>query len=950
MIPLPLDRLAAIVGGELRPAGAGGSPPIAPGEDFNWYFKLLKPPPLAPFALPGGAAAVVSAVAVDSRRLPWQSLFVALRGRQADGHDFLDQAAANGAAAALVRADTPPAPLPVIAVASPLAALQRLAAWYRRAHLGQVVAITGSNGKTIVKDALHAQLAGTFATAASPGSFNSQLGVPLAVLAAPPGTAVAVFEAGISAPGEMAALREVLAPDCGILTNVGLAHIAAFEGRRHLAREKLSLFAGMASREGAAGDRGETAGRGTCPPAGWLLVPDGDAMIAEEAASLGCRLIRFPGDACLPQLSARRVLDGSGGASVPGPGPAGGGNRSPGMSERLEVRFPSGAVHELRVRTRSTEIVEDVLLAVGAAHLLGVPEERIADSLRDYAPPPTRLEVWRSPSGVVLVNDLVSADPISVRAALRTTSELAGKGGRKVFVFGGMGELGPLAAAEYSAIGALAGEYRFDTLLLTDREDGSGGGGAADGADGGHSAATRDAYLAAYPEGHAEVLPGVQAVRRRLRAVLAPGDTLLLKGPRHSGIAAAAVDLMDAMAPNRLLVDLGAVAGNIAAYRRACDEQRVPPAIGGSGSEPSRLGRSPAAGAASGPRTRIMAMVKALAYGSDLVRLSSWLSDAGIDHLGVSTADEGVELRRAGIQLPILVTLPTPEEAEKLARFELLPAVYSFALVEPLAEAARAVLPPGRRLAVHLKVDTGMHRVGVAPGEVLQLARAASATGVLRVTGLMTHLASAEDPAADGDTRRQLALFDQARATLAGAGFGGLLCHAAATAAAARFPEARYDMVRLGLGLFGLYPSAAVESALPLQLAVTLLSRIAEVRTLARGDRVGYGGTYTVTAERLRVGVLPLGYHDGVPWSLSNRGAVLVDGRPAPILGRISMDSMVVGLAAAPDAVAGSEALLFGVHHGAVLRPEEVAAQAGTIPYELLARLGPRIQRVYAGF
>jgi len=883
MIPLPLDRLAAIVGGELRAAAP------RPGSTTQPAASAAPPPP--------GSAVIVEAVAVDSRRLPRRSLFVALRGRQADGHDFLGQAAANGAVAALVRADTPPAGLATIAVDSPLAALQRLAAWYRRAHLGRVVAITGSNGKTIVKDALHAQLLGTFSTAASPGSFNSQLGVPLAVLAAAPGTAVAVFEAGISAPGEMAALRDILAPDCGILTNVGLAHIAAFADRRHLAREKLSLFAAMSGRP-AAGTAAMPAETATArSELGWLLLPADDALVAEEAARLPCRLVGFPGDPSLPRLVERRV------AGEAGPGAAFGG-------EELEVRFPSGALRRLRVRTRSAEIVEDVLLAVGAAHLLGVPEERIADSLRDYVPPPTRLEVWRSPTGVVLVNDLVSADPISVRAALRTTSELAAGGGRKVFVFGGMRELGPGAAAEYAAIGALAGEYRFDSLLLIDREDG-----------GGELAPTRDAYLAAHPAGQAAVLADVAAVRRRLRALLAPGDTLLLKGPRHSGIAAAAVDLMEAMAPNRLIVDLGAVAGNIASYQRVC-----------------------------GPGTRILAMVKALAYGSELVRLSSWLSEAGIDHLGVSTADEGVELRRAGIHLPILVTLPTPEEAAKLARFELLPAVYSFALVEPLAAAARAALPPGRPLAVHLKVDTGMHRVGVAPGEALSLARAVSATGALRVTGLMTHLASAEDPAADGDTRRQLALFDQARGELAAAGFGGLLCHAAATAAAARFPEARYDMVRLGLGLFGLYPSAAVASAIPLQLAVTLLSRIAEVRTLARGDRVGYGGTHTVTAEHLRAGVLPLGYHDGIPWSLSNRGAVLVDGRPAPILGRISMDSLVVDLSAAPDAAAGSEALLFGVHHGAVLRPEEVAAQAGTIPYELLARLGPRVQRVYVGF
>jgi alanine racemase len=251
---------------------------------------------------------------------------------------------------------------------------------------------------------------------------------------------------------------------------------------------------------------------------------------------------------------------------------------------------------------------------------------------------------------------------------------------------------------------------------------------------------------------------------------------------------------------------------------------------------------------------------------------------------------------------------------------------------------------------VHLKVDTGMHRLGVAPHEAVPLAQAVAATGALAVTGLMTHLAAAEDPAADGYTRCQLALFAQARADLAAAGCADLLCHAAATAAAARFAEARYDMVRLGIGLFGLYPSPAVAEAIALQLAVTLLSRIAEIRTFAHGDRIGYGGTYTVGAPRLRAGVVPLGYHDGVPWSLSNRGAVLVDGQPAPILGRISMDSLIVDLSAAPDAAAGSEALLFGTHHGAVLRPEAVAEQAGTIPYELLARLGPRVQRVYVGF
>jgi alanine racemase len=931
MIALTLERLAVIAGGRLRPAGAGVS-----GADESAGGL-------------GVGGLVVEAIATDSRRLPRGALFVALRGRQVDGHDFLAQAAAGGAVAALVEAGAAEIaagaaarPLPTIAVASPLAALQRLAAWYRRAHLERVVAITGSNGKTVVKDALYAQLLGTFSTAASPGSFNSQLGVPLSVLAAPPGTAVCVFEAGISTPGEMAALREILAPDCGILTNVGLAHIAAFAGRAELAREKLSLFTGVAAaaskaqaaqapaapvtaaqeqaargqaKQGAAqepsqpGSRGGLDGTGglqtdsglisdgglkgdgaSVRPGGWLLLPDADPLLAQEAARLPCRLVRYPGDPALPRLVERHAE-----------GPSSGG----GLHERLEILFPDGRRQSLRVRTRSAEIVEDVMLAVGAAFLLGVPAEVIGESLRDYTPPPTRLEVWRSPAGVTLVNDLVSADPISVRAALRTASELAPRGGRKVFVFAGMRDLGAAAAAEYAAVGDLAGEYRFDSLLLVD---------------GAEQAATRDAYVAAFPAGRPEALADAEAVRHRLRELLAPGDTLLLKGPRHSGIDAAALDLMDAMAPNRLVVDLGAMAGNIASFRRAC-----------------------------GPRTRIMAMVKALAYGSDLVRLGSWFSAAGIDHLGVSTADEGIALRRAGITLPILVTLPTPEESAKLARFGLLPAVHSFALLEPLAAAARALLPPGRTLPIHLKVDTGLHRVGVEPHEALRLAQEATATGALRVTGLMTHFASADDPAADADTRRQIHLFDQAKAALEEAGWSGLLCHAAATAAAARFAAARYDMVRLGLGLYGIYPSPAVESAITLQLAVTLLSRLAAVRSLSRGDRVGYGGTYTVAADRLRAGVLPIGYHDGLPWSLSNHGAVLVDGRPAPILGRISMDSTVIDLTAASAATPGTDALLFGLHHGHLLRPESVAAQAGTIAYELLARLGPRVQRVYVG-
>ncbi|MFM7169262.1 MAG: Mur ligase family protein, partial [Cyanobium sp.] len=186
--------------------------------------------------------APIRGVAIDSRRVQPGDVFFALPGRHADGHRFLDAALGAGAALVVMRQGLPLPEGPALVVAKPLAALQELAAWYRRRHIGQVVAITGSNGKTIVKDALTAALASRFRVAASPGSWNSQVGVPLAVLQAPPGTELGVFEAGISAPGEMAHLVKILQPDVGILVNVGLAHLASFGSREITAREKMGLF------------------------------------------------------------------------------------------------------------------------------------------------------------------------------------------------------------------------------------------------------------------------------------------------------------------------------------------------------------------------------------------------------------------------------------------------------------------------------------------------------------------------------------------------------------------------------------------------------------------------------------------------------------------------------------------------------------------------------------
>jgi alanine racemase len=801
--------------------------------------------------------AAIRGVAIDSRRVQPGDVFFALPGRHADGHRFLDAALGAGAALVVMRQGLPrPAGLS-LAVANPLAALQELAAWYRRHHIRQVVAITGSNGKTIVKDALTAAVASRFRVAASPGSWNSQVGVPLAVLQAPPGTELGIFEAGVSAPGEMVNLARILQPDLGILVNVGLAHLASFGSREITAREKLQLFQ-------------------TTPSPRWVLLPN-DPLL--HAFPLPCPVVH-------PEEEGPRLLGES-------PTPNG---------LLLTIAFGGEADPlQIPVRTRSRPLVDDLLLAITAAVRLGVEPEAIAQALHDYSFGPTRMETWRTPEGVTIVNDTASSDPLSVQAALDAVAASPEAKGKRIFLFGGMAELGERAALEHRLIGRVAAERGFTHLLLLP-----------------HPAqlATAEGWRAAAPEAPLLELADPLALRRQLRELARRGDLLLVKGPSSSGLAALACDLWESMAPRRFVVDLGAIRENIARFRALC-----------------------------GPDVAILAVLKAWAYGTELARLAAAVQEGGVDWIGVSAADEGAIVRRAGVHLPVLVLLMDSDEVDKAVRHRLTPVVYSHAFALALIESLRAMEVT---LEVHLEIETGMGRLGVAPEEALTVVRLLRSSGVVRLTGVMTHLASADEPAADGHTRRQLGVFEAVVAQIRAESDDPLVVHAAATSGAVRFPEARYGMVRLGLGLYGLAPSPAVAEGLDLQLAVAFVSRLAQVATLPKGQRVGYNGTYVVEAEEQRVGIVAAGYNDGVPWTLSNAGEVMVQGQRVPVIGRVSMDSMAIDLSALPQAAVGDEVLLFGTHEGHTLRPEEVAAAAGTIPYDLLVHVDSRrVQRLF---
>lgn len=834
MEPLALDRLVEVVGGRL--AGAAEAAPVS-----------------------------VSHVAVNSSRARCGSVFFALPGTRTDGHRFLAAAAENGACAAVVSAPvvgTQAVPgLALVLVDDPLTALQKLAAWWRGRLRGTVVAVAGSNGKTITKDCLvhllgyEAGLTGKVYGA--PGSYNSQLGVPLALLECPADAPVAVFEVAVSDPGEMARQAEMLKPDCVVVTNIGTRWRNRFSSRAQQVDEIVGIAA-------------------TLPERGWALSGESTADIMEAAASYGKAMAQHVSEG-LPRF----------GPSAHGPDGA-----------RFEVSFPA-PTHErvlATVRTASDEIVADVQLAVSAAWLLGARPAALAAGLQDYTPTATRMEIWRSPVGITLVRDVATPDPMAVGSALRTARRLAGRDGRTVVVLAEPAQGWRETAHDLAQVLQAEGVDEVCALAPPPRS------------------AAEAALAEIGRAGRLVVFPGQEQLRLHLVASLRPGDVCLVQSPPGVAIGELARLVIESMSATRLYIDLAAVQDNLLSFRRLL-----------------------------GPEVRVMAMVKALAYGTDPVGISLALQEMGVDALGVSSADEGLALRRAGVTLPILVLLGTAGDIDKMVRSRLTPLVYS---PEVLAAVRAKAAEGGPSFKVHVEVDTGFHRAGFQPSQAVGALGELAATRGIEVEGLMTHLASPDDPAEDDYTNRQLDRFEHVVAAAQALGLS-LVRHAAASAATIRVPRARYDMVRLGLGLHGLHLSDATAKLLELTPAMALVSRLVQVIDVSEGERVGYGGIFTVPEPGARLGVVPAGYHDCVPRAFSNFGYVLIAGKRCPIVGRVSMDSMTVDVSGCPEAEVGSDVLIYGRRGDWEVPLEEVSAAIGSNAHEVMARVGPRVQRIF---
>lgn len=795
-----------------------------------------------------GADHLVEHLSIDTRQPfpPEGSLFIALKGKHHDGHRYISELRQRGVRAFLVQRGAVPIVEgdSVIEVDDTLKALQELAAWHRAQFTLPVIGITGSNGKTVVKEWLNQLLAEEERIVRNPGSWNSQVGVPLSVWEIGEDDTLGLFEAGISEPGEMDALARIIAPTMGIFTNIGPAHSAHFNDDAEKAKEKAMLFAQAK-----------------------VVIHCADHPVVTTALQnlKGVRLVgwgRHEGAAV--RVLDEQIVDGG---------------------TRMLMRW-NGEEFRVTLPFIDSASVENTMHCTALMLHLGHTPEVIAERLKGLRPVSMRLEMLPGINNGTLLNDAYSNDLASLTIALSQLSRIA-VGRPKTVVLSDIAESGEAPAQLYARIAGLLQAAQVEQLIAI-------GPGMQE--------------HAAFFHPSTRFFPDATTLLQALPEPPVDGAVTLVKGARSFGLERVVERWEERTHGTVMEVDTEALRHNLNHYRELC-----------------------------GPDVRIMAMVKAGGYGSGAVELARFFAHEQVAWLGVAYADEGIELRRQGIRTPVLVMNPEPVTMETLHRHHLEAEVYDARSLKAALDFAEHV-PDAP--AVHIKLDTGMHRLGFMPEEVPALLAALRGTKKLRVASILSHLAASEDPQHDAFTRGQIALFRSLSTSISDVlGYQPLL-HIANSAGATRFPEARFNMVRLGIGLHGV--GADAEETALLQPVETLRTVIAQVKEIPAEDSISYGRKARVTAPT-RIAVLPIGYADGLSRRLGEgHGRVWIHGYEARTVGAICMDMCMVDVTGINCAV-GDDAMLFSPAHPV----QEYARDLGTITYEALTSISPRVKRVF---
>ena len=803
----------------------------------------------------GHSATQVEWLLTDSRSLvfPETTLFFALRTKVGDGHRYVANLYRRGVRNFVVGTlpaehETAFPDANFLQVMSPLKALQRLAERHREEHDIPVIGVTGSNGKTVVKEWLYQLLSPTLHVTRSPKSYNSQVGVPLSVCLLGEHSEIGIFEAGISQPGEMAALRAIIQPTIGVMTNIGPAHQENFESVEEKCHEKLSLF----------------------QDAKVLVYCADDAVVDECVATSLLRGERLAWSRRNPSaalfVSAVETLE---------------------RGTRITYRF-HGAEAAMTIPFTDEASTVNCIHCLAVLLSLNFSAEEIASRMKRLEPVAMRLEVIQGVRNCTLINDTYNSDAASLDIALDFMArrpEIQNK--QKVLILSDMFQTGLPATELYAKVAELLNRRAIDHFIGVGPEIS-------------HAHSLFLMKKSFFPSGEALADSGLLDTLH--------DSLVLIKGSRPFGFEKITAALSLRVHETTLHVNLDALAGNLNYYRSFMK-----------------------------PETKMVCMVKASAYGAGSVEVAKTLQDRGVNYLAVAVADEGAELRRAGITAGIIVMNPEMTAFKTLFDYELEPEVYNFKLLDALIKAAEKEGIQG--FPVHIKLDTGMHRLGFDPRLDLPalIDRLHHQTSVIP-RSVFSHFVGSDSPDFDDFSARQFSLFDEASKTLQAAFPHKILRHICNSAGIERFPERHLDMVRLGLGLYGIDP---IDNR-SLQNVTTLRTTILQIRECPKGDSVGYSRR-TVLERDSRIAAIPIGYADGLNRHLGNRrGYCLVNGQRADYVGNICMDVCMIDVTDT-DCREGDTVEIFGDN----LPPAELARLLDTIPYEILTSVSDRVKRIY---
>lgn len=801
---------------------------------------------------------IISHLLTDSRQLTLSKgrIFFAL-GAGGIGHSYIPELIEKGVRNFVCsqHIDVPEdAEINIIRVESGLKALQDLAIHHRKQFSYPVLGITGSNGKTIVKEWLFQMMHDELNLVASPKSYNSQLGVPLSVWNMTPDGEMGIFEAGISLPGEMERLKNIIQPTLGIFTNIGQAHASGFSDLQHKISEKMNLFDEVTILICCSEHKEicDEALRRNIPLFRWGWSKESDIQIIERRNEKTLSTL-------LLSLNFKNDFN------------------SPENLISLNIPFSDDA---------SFENLMHCITFLFSQHW---PTESILSKISRLHALEMRLKLLQGIHNCSIINDAYSLDVNSLEIALRFLTQ-QNQHPRKTIIISDFWRAGKYAHTFYSETARLIKEAGVNRLIGIGPEIQHYG--RLFNCDTVFFDSTNE-FIEHFPFNKFQ------------------NESILIKGARDFEFEKITSALQQKSHETVLEINLNALIHNLNYFKSIAE-----------------------------PGTKIMAMVKATSYGSGSFEIANALQFHQTDYLAVAYADEGVELRKAGISLPIMVMNPEEAAFDAILRYQLEPEIYSFRILNSFYKAWQNY-PADTSCGIHLKIDTGMHRLGFLPDEINKLCSELRAMKGLEIRSVFSHLAASDNPLHDAFTRKQIDTFKEITKDIEQQLGYPFLKHILNTAGIIRFPEACFDMVRAGIGLYGI--SQLDETDRHLLNVNTLRSIVSQIKTVKKGETVGYNRVAKADKDT-KIGVVPLGYADGLSRNLSNgKISFHVRNTPVPVIGNICMDMCMIDLSNVEEAEEGDIVSVFSSSE----EIKKMALASGTIPYEILTGISGRVKRVY---